>query len=69
MWQGWMKFIRELFAKDGDTSSASSIGISSLDHEVLYQPMKLGLLKIASLTLLNEILACLRDFIAAQLYL
>lgn len=31
--------------------------------------MKLGVLKIASLTLFNEVLACLRDFIAVKLYL
>ena len=31
--------------------------------------MKLGVLKIASLTLFDEILACLRDLITAQLYL
>jgi hypothetical protein len=69
MWQGWMKFVRELFAENRDTSSACSIGISSVDHEVLNQPMKLGVLKIASLTHFDEILACLRDLIAAQLYL
>ena len=69
MRQGWMKFVGEFLAENGDTSSSCPIGISSLYHEVLNEPMKLGVLKIASLTLFYEVLARLRDFIAVQLYL
>ncbi len=64
-----MKFVREFLAVNGDTSSSCPIGISSLDHKFLNQPMELGVLKIPSLTMLDEVLARLRDFIAIQLYL
>jgi hypothetical protein len=69
MRQGWMKFVGEFLAENRDTSSSCPIGISSLNHEVLNQPMKLGILKIACLTLFYEVLTRLRDFIAVQLYL
>ena len=69
MWQGRMKFVGEFLAVNGGTSSACPIWISSLDHEFLNQPMELGVLEIASLTMFDEVLARLRNFIAIQLYL